>query len=516
MEQNVKKKVGNQQLDFVDVFWKIAYGWRIILLCAILGTLAGGIYKCISNYNYNRAVEVAEEAQKDVFVDDLDDFVDLVPLIEDGKVSGSSSSLPQSSLTEVERNNIYTALSYANKIKQLESYTKGSLYYNLDAYAVHSVTTQYYINTGYFTNANKDIAPDYGIDLVNAYTSYISRKGVALDIADEIGWGLNEQYLSELILSSESGNYSFQIVVMADSQEKAEELATVVEQKIENYKSKLVKTIGKHSLTVVDQYSGVGPNQELLSLQQSIMTSFITYRTQLVNLTATFSEAQKEVYKAQVDEKARVEEIEETEQVEEQAQVTNQKLSLGKKVILYCILGFLAGGTVGVIIILLLYIFNSCIKTADELSKMFDVFLLGDFEFFQERNGRWSRIDRWIDNKRNRQKLTIEEQLEFAVVNIKILSKKYDVTHLLITSSYHMEDRDMEYVKELKTRLEGQGISIEIAGELPRNALARELAAEIGKIVLVEKTLESRYEIIEKCRDICDEQGCTILGAIAL
>ena len=491
-----------QELNIIDILWKVLYGWRILVVCALIFAVVGGAYRVRSNVNYNNNL-VQQES------------VDNTTTNESSFVAGSVAS-----------DSVSQAVTYYNKINALKSYEKESIYMNLDAYSVNQVSTQYYINTGYVQNSTRDIAPDYAGDLLIAYDSYVTNHGLLAKIYENLGWDTKQEYVGELIkvsTSNSENSNSFIISVYGDTEQHAVELAEAIDKEIRNYKSILEEQIGKHSLKVVDQYTGVGYDADLDNAKTTLSSNIINYQNQLNNLLNSMPTGQQREYELAIgnisgEEPSSVEE--DTESLEDNSSLQSEELAeqlrITDKLMMYMILGFVVGIIIGAVINVLIYVLDGKIKTADECAGAFKLYLLGDFSLFEKKTGAFSKIDNWLIKLRNTEKWTYEEQLELTVANIKVLCEREDIHQLLISSTYHIDENAMKQIEDMKQRLKNVGIDLIVGDNIIRSAKTLENASQIGKMVLFEKVCTSKYEAIDKAVYMCKEQETDVLGVVVV
>lgn len=481
----VQKKANERLIRISDIMWEIIFGWRLLLICAIvLAVTLGGVMYLKDKKEAESAASKDSQQQELISVEEL-----------------------EAELTEVEYEQILVADKLAEHKNQLETYWNESIWINLDAYAVDMVVLQYYVDTNYTFDFNMEISPDYAEDVISAYVSYVNNHGACEQLSNAINWGVEARYLGELIggTANESGKM-FSVNIMGKDANKTNELARAVNEVLLQYQQVISGKIGTHELILIDQYNSTRYDSALADEQEKIEKALALYEEEYDARIANFSKNQLAVWKARQDRNEGVEN-KDSETIATPTPTVNIK---------YILLGGFGGVFLAVLWIAFTFLLNVRLKNADEIQQMHGVRSLGTLWENGKKKRIFAVVDKWLYKIKNKETLTIEEQRELMLTNISVGCRKEQVTKVYFASSVQISESDKKQVVWLCEQLREEGIEAEYGERVMVNAEAIEKMAETGQLILVEKVGLSHYDAIEKVIGVCCDLEINILGAVAL
>lgn len=464
-----------REISLSDLLWNILRGWRLIIILAIVfAILLTGIRYAKDTKNISSASQ-----KQNISLEEL-----------------------EKTLSKEEQSTLSQAKKLQKQIEEKETYQKDSTLINIDAYEENLVTIQYYIKAD----------SQYADSLINSYETYINNNGIINEVKNQLDYSIEDSYLGELILAKDSQNNdgvqvsieeskstAFSVIIIGQDAQNADELAEAVKTAIQTYSAKLSNTIGSHDLVLVDQYASIISDETLIEKQSDLQTSINTLRTQLTTLTDGFSDTQKQL-------------LEDEQEEENSTTPSVEKANFSKK---YFLLGAFVGIFLACVWITLTYILSKKIKTPEEIRELYAIRIFGNLRS-KDHKKHTTGIDCWIDSIHYKEQWTLEEQEEQIVANLSVTCKKENIQKIFLTTSLHLPEEDKEQLYALILKLEENGVEVVFGENIIRNVKAFEQMAEIGKIVIVEKTQMTQYQTLEKELILCKEQNADILGCIVI
>lgn len=493
MENNTQmwNKCEEREISLGDLLWKLVYGWRLIVVWAIVLAVCIGGLKYVKDVRATKALSQAE----------------VISLEE-----------KEESLSEEEKKALEDARVVKNAIAEKENYQSQSVLMKLNPYEKPVVTLQYYVNADYIMNYTEDIAQDYSTELVESYSSYVENKGLLSEVCSDLQWELEDVYVGELISAggrvTNNGDTSnatngsgrnFVVYLAGEDEEQLAELSRAVESALESYKSVLEEKIGTHELVLVSSLMGTVVDATLMNTQTTLADSITTLQTKLDTMTEEFTLVQKQIFEG-----------EEKEEAAEQTEVgaTPQSVSLSIK---YIVLGAFMGIFLSCVWIVLRYILSNKLKGISEFEELYGLRIFGELEDKEGKKKRFlAVVDRCLDKLRKKEQWTLEEQKELILTNLTVSCKKEAISKLFVTSSLHLTEAEKQLLETVTKELKAAGVQVVFGENIIRNAKSFEQMSEIGTVVLVEKAEQTQYKNLEKELTLCAQQGARVFGVIGL
>lgn len=469
-----------REISLLELFWKILYSWRFIVICAVIfAVILGG-------YSYVKSRQSVQNIKNQANLSEED---------------------MEESLSPEEKEAVRQAKSVQQRIEEKEKYLEESILMNLDAYHQNRKMLQYYVDTNYTWSLNSENEEDYAKELIDAYATYVDTQGILEDLKKEVKWEEEDAYIGELIAvydiqEEKSSQNTFSVYVTGKDEEMVQALSDAVETAIAEYRSLLSEKIGSHELVLVDSHEGEFVNEELAVQQENLNSSISDLKTQRDTLTSEFSEAQEKVlYGIQKENDG-------------QSQDVQLKAGFSKK---YILLGFVAGIFLSALWVVLSYVLSKKIKSAEEIQELYGMRMFGAVSVeCGNKKPFLSSVDKWLEKKQRKEKWTLEEERELILTNLSVTCKKEKILKVFFTSSLHLDEENKKNIYYFVEKLEEIGIQAAFGENILRNAKAFEQMSEIENVIFIEKAGETRYETLEKQLTLCDEQGARILGMLML
>ncbi len=469
--KNMQYEMREREIDIKDLFWEIAYGWRLILISIIVMTLLCG------GYGFWKMVRQRElqNAQEPVSVDTVKD-----------------------TLTEEELDEINQLIFYDALLNDRETYYENSILMNLDPYEKRSVVLEYCIDTQYEMNLQESIKADTMPKLTAAYREYFNQDAYMEDVIDALPQQIEEKYLSELVCFNADGSGVFTLTITGIDEEQANEIADAVSTAVESCKTKQEQLIGSHRLIVLDRYETCTVDEDLMVKQLECVQGIEETKKNQSTLLSGLTPQQTIVYSGTLE------------------NAGDTVIETNVSIINYVYLGMALGILVACFWIVCKFIYGRSLHLAKETQELYAVRCLGSIGYERKQNQPLSFVDRWLDTCQGHHIFTKEEQLERCKVSVRALCKQEAIDKLIIITSLSLHEKERACLSEVLQLLEDSGISSCVYEEVLENIEFMEQISDTAHVLIVEQVGNTKYKTLEDEIAVCMFHNIQILGMIML
>lgn len=470
-----------REISLKELFWKIVLAWKAWLICGVIfAVLFAGLRYVKDMRSYQVAIESLKSTK-----------------------GNTAKDVAETVLTADECQEVQDAKSIQQAMDKSRKYLQESVLMNIDPYQEQSLILQYYIDSDYTWNINKDISGDYTSAVTNAYAEYVKSGVVAKRIQEELGLDVEERYIEELISvekleSAVKTEDILTVQVIYNDEKVLEQMAQILKECLEEQTATINNTVGSHTLKLLSENIAVHTDSELAEKQSTVQSQMDSYRTQLNTLLDTMTEDQL----AELDIVLAGE--------EEIVTGTLVKPSFSKK---YLVLGFATGVIMVILWICGVAIFTSKLQSSQELETMYGLRLFGTMKKERKAVG----LDKVLLSlkNRNQKQLSKKASFQFLISNLELACKAENVTQIFMTGT-EIEHMEKAWLEEFVQKMEQAGIIVVYGENICYDAVNLRKASEIGCAILLEESGCSIYEEITKEVKILSEQNVKILGCIGV
>ena len=470
-----------REISLKELFWKIVLAWKAWLICGVIfAVLFAGLRYVKDMRSYQVAIESLKSTK-----------------------GNTAKDVAETVLTADECQEVQDAKSVQQAMDKGRKYLQESVLMNIDPYQEQSLILQYYIDSDYTWNINKDISGDYTSAVTNAYAEYVKSEVVTKRIQEELGLDVEERYIEELISVEELESAVktediLTVQVIYNDEKVLEQMAQILKECLEEQTATINNTVGSHTLKLLSENIAVHTDSELAEKQSTVQSQMDSYRTQLNTLLDTMTEDQL----AELD----------IVLAEEEEIVTGTlvKPSFSKK---YLVLGFATGVIMVILWICGVAFFTSKLQSSQELETMYGLRLFGTMKKERKAVG-LDKVLLSIKN-RNQKQLSKKASFQFLISNLELACKAENVTQIFMTGT-EIEHMEKAWLEEFVQKMEQAGIIVVYGENICYDAVNLRKASEIGCAILLEESGCSIYEEITKEVKILSEQNVKILGCIGV
>lgn len=468
---NVSRKY-EREIELKDIFFKILFNWRKIIIVSILFSLLFGGYRFVRDL-------------KNMF---NEDFISL------------QEKEYNNNLKEYDANLYYynnKINNITNNIKRQEDYNDNSLLMKVDPYNKYVSSITYYVDTNYLIMPNLTYQNvDTSTAIISAYKSI----GLNADLYDyvvrNLSFSTEVRYIQELIdLYTESDTNMIYIKVFSYDEKTCDEIYNLVYKYFEIKQKEINNKIGEHSLSVINN---------------NILRTEIDYKLEDIQKenNQMIIEYRKSLQEAQKAEKALIKPV--------QYVYTSSKIVKGS--IKYAGLGFFIGAFISFCCLLLTILMSDKLINSNELRSRYNLKILGEYST-RDKKKLFNFVDTIIFKMEGRYHSCFSESeaIKRIVFNISNLfsTESSENNSVLLTGT--INDDDIELIcKKLINSFPNTSLNFRYGGNLNYSADTLNEVGKCNAIIIIEKiNTSSNYEIINEINSI-KELKKKIIGAIVL
>lgn len=533
------------EIDLLDLLYNVALKWRVMIIAAILFALLGGGYQLYKNDKTNQLVDAYEEYNQ-LEKSELEDSEKFENVYESQEASARKAALESvsedkvtfSELKESEIRDFYRladaqlsddqlktvddAVYMYGSLLDREKYEEESIWINLNYERVGTGFALYHVDTGHTTNYAGITEDNYREALRDAYVAYINNSSEI----PGIDWSDNIRYIRELFSVHLTSDGNISIYTYAENEEKAKELVDAIGAMLESYTPTLKRQIGNHKVIKINE---LYDTQEVLAVKDArddAKNDTNSYRSSMNSYYKGFNIYQAAKFHFEtLKQYGKTPSFSDILSKNETYVKTYKKNSSTVPVRVYFTRGvkkmIVLGGAGGVFLIALvfasLYIIDGKVKSGNEISEKYGVYLIGDLDAFHYVNPkRRFFIDRWIYSWKNRKKRTEEECKDYIVANSCITCRSAETKKVVITSVEELDEKAMAVAESVKKGLVDAGIDASISCDILTNAKSIEEVSNSGRCILMGQIGKTRRADVLKAAEFIYAQKIKVLGAISL
>ena len=485
-----------REIDLLDMMADVLSHWRGLIVSLVLGAvLLGGV----GYLNSCRKVQNAQQQE---------------PAEQNEVTIQKQLEQMEKSLDAKSRAIVLSVVDDEKEYGLKKTYFENSIYMQLNPLQTVKTELLYQVQTA---------AGDNGGQLGALYTALLNNVGLFDWAAQQTG--IEAGYVGELISAETVSSLTIQskteklqqemsigtncvkVSILQSDTETCQKLAEAIKTYISEQRKTLNDKVGQHALVLVSENTGSVMNKDLMNDQIKCRNEILSLQATIATAKADFSEEQKQYYELLT--------WEEAEQSEQPAQyVTTEEESkltptISKK---YVLLGAVLFAFAYAVVLCMVYIFNTKLRTSDELQSIYGIPQIG---LVVRESSRKVVLDKWVDSLRNcgKRKFTAEQSMELAFAAIKIAAVKNGLNNICLMGC-DMSAGAGKVCESLKAALEKEQINVTILDNVLYDAESMEKIDAMQGAVLVEKAGSTLYNEIADELELLNRQEIKILGGI--
>ncbi len=457
-----------RNVDLIELFWNILFGWRQIICFGIIFALLFGVIKYLKDY---RNFQIAQHI-------DLDQ--------------------EEAEFTAEEEKQIEEARAMMKRIENYQKYMDTSALMQVDPYSKPIIELQYYVESDYTYNYTQDNYSDYTTDLMSLYYNYVKSGEMSNKLIENVRLSISQADFSELCSISQIGE-TMAIGITWTEEEKLEEISEFIKSELSRKETDF-QEVGSHRLKLLRESQNVIVDIELAERKNTFSNNVTYITTQLNALKATMSEQQLKQLG------------DESEQGDGKEAIAEPNLNFK-----FIILGAACGVLLLCIWIAYQTIFAVKLQKPEEIHSLYNVRFLGEIAVQSYKRRFLSVIDEKLLSIKNRRKrkLSMEQQVKIVSTNVALSCKRQGISCIYMTGSEY-ENINIAVLNMLKKELSIQNIQTEEGGNVFYDADSLKAGTEIGNILFVEQKGKSHYDEMYNELNLIKEQNNYILGVVVL
>lgn len=484
-----------REISLIDLMVEILLKWRVIIVWMLVGGILMGGFGYTRSYRTAQAQKAALEAQlHQAESEDLTEWEYL-----------------QSILTEIQINNVNTAVSYESLREAKAAYLQESIKMQLDPLNVPRVQLTFQV-----------VAEDVEtIQIVEPIYENMITGGLSQWLAQEAGDDVSEAAISELIsLGRNSGTLlrgsdTFTVAIYYISEEQCLQLAEEVDEYLQEQHSQLVRTMGAHQIQLVNQNFSYVMDTALLDSRQKIQSDMASWSTSAAKLKDAFSAEEWQYYAYLNADKQQGDSVGE-QQSEEQSALSETVIqpSVSTK---YVLMGIILFAFIYAFYVFLKYILSGRIRATDDMTSLYGVPELGVISVEKEGKKLLAFVDGWILKLRdwNKRRFSMEEAIGLAAVAVKMAAKKEGLNEICCIGC-NLKTNAVKTADAIQNVLKDANISMKVLNNALYDQEAMEQLLSARGAFLLERAGETLYEEISREIELLHRQEIKVLGIIVV
>lgn len=473
----------NREISLTEMFWFVLSKKFCLCLCIVFFICMFGVSGIFESYYHSRD-KVAQSYEE--------------------MMSEFSEPRQELILSAVQLNNTYKSMNESINTNYLMMLNPDNLVKG---------TLQYYVDTGYTIDLSEDIGNDYTDEIIEMYVLMADGNEV---INDVMGLGINNLERNDvdyLVATTVTGGV-FKVVVCAN-EDDCQRILNVIKECIEQNHENVTEGIGEHKISLVSENYICTYSDYIRNAQTARRNQLKTYSDNLTTVKKSLTESEVEAFNKIVSNN-----------------ITTETKKVGIIFIIKCfVIGAVVGFLVGAVILVIVYMFGSTIKSISEVEQIFNLNLIG--KVVVNPNIFKLKRNKIFDIKNEEEQIkyivrTIEAECNLkGIKSVALCStqpysvlpddadiKKYEMKE----TGLYLKDTDfiskkMVFVK-IFDRLLKDGIEVKWITDLSSNTEHLDNVLNVGNCILVGNLDLSERKIIEETINICDRLEINILGMI--
>lgn len=522
-----------REISLVDLVVEILLRWRKFLIFMLCGAVLAGAAGYARTWRAARAQEMQPQEESRTQEEELlaEKKQRAEEKLQEEKELMEAPDYPDnivSGITGLQRINVQNVLNNEEVYREKLVYQENSAILKMSPDRVYRGRITFLISS-------QSREQSYSIEAV--YRDVIAGGEIAKYMAERLGIS---EYLTELISVQDNlgnrmeGTDSFSVTVSYYDEQVCQKMAQTVVEYIQDKQEELSRQLGEHEVKAVNNSLIEVYDAKVLDTQQSFASELVSLQNTIESAKTAFSYEewqyydlmtngrltglaltmleQKELEEAKQAEAAAEAVAEEEDTAQDTAPVAPVKPGISMK---YILLGMVLAAFLYAFVLFIVYVFNTKIRKADDLQRLFLIPQLGLIPEGQERKKIFGGIDRWIESLRERKKRRFdrEEALGLAAVAVRMAAERNRLSTVYLIGC-DLKEQVRAVCDYLRGVLADSKIETVILSNVLYDASAMSELDGAKGVVLVEKAGSTLYTEIEQELTLLKREEISVLGGI--
>lgn len=448
-----------KQIDLKDLFFKILYRWRVLLIAMILGGVIFGVYGYVSIQNEREA-----------------------------KI-GDTGKNYLAELTEEQVENIEYFLEYEKQYLLAKENFENSIIQKIDELNM-------YVLNNVYTVVCDNLERAYVLE--EAYEQCLESNEFYERVAEKCS-EISSIEVSKLLnieknnTKVDTGKAAFTVTFMFDDERICSDVGNVLEDYINELTDRFQDIYGDGSIELVLSKVSKSNSNGIVNIKLAEFSDFETVKNKYSQLKGIVTTEQIDIYKNN--------------------KVNNSKTVYVKKIVMGSMLFLI----ISVMVIAIKYLMDNSIKTEQEVADVYKIPVLGVVNKDKKKKKIFGLIDNIIIKIENGKKkiLDKEESKKIISTQISLICQKNALSDVGIVRC-DINNESKEICDEIASKIEMNKIKPILIDDIMYNAKEMLKLKEIGGVMLMVTLNETRADEFEKCLEILKRQNIKIIGYIAV
>lgn len=448
-----------KQIDLKDLFFKILYRWRMLLVAMVVGGIIFGVYGYISVQN--EIEEKVGDTGKNYLLD----------------------------LTEAEVAKIDYFLEYEKQYLIAEENFENSIIQKMDESNIYTLNNVYTVICDNLDRAYiMEKAYEQCLESNEFYEKLAEACG-ELEVADVPKFFYVEKYNTNI----DTGRLAFTVSFWFEGEEKCKAVSDVITDYVNELAVKFQGVYGEGNVELLSSEVSKSGSSELINSKLVELSSFQDMKNTYLELKNGITKEQIKIYK--------------------QNEINDSIVVYVKKIVIGIILFFI----IAVIVITFKYLMDNSIKNEIEIAEVYRIPVLGVVNKDRKNKKIFGAIDNIIAKieKGNKKILGKEDSEKIISTQISLICQKKELADIGIVEC-NINNEKNEICDEIACKIETNKINAKVISEIMHNPKEMLKIKEIGGVVLAVTLNETKEDNFEEQLNILKRQDFEILGCIVI
>lgn len=450
-------KTNNSEIDIFDLLIDVALKWKKIICFMLVLAIIFGFYTFVSNKN---------------------------KLVDETQIEKAKLSLTDEEIEEVEDSANLIFL-YREMYDNQKEYVDNSIYQNLDAYKIPTITLTYYVDNHFQISYPAIQENNNLISIVQTYINSLSRDALFLKFQEKVDDSIDAKYYNELVVANSVGQSDGIFVVNLYYKDNTglSIMADIVKSYMDSLYDEIFKIYGDYDIKISSETIHYTVNYTMNDRQRDNLDKISYLNSEINKLENSYVDDQLNYLQLLI----------------------NEDLVEEKSVVKQAAFGAIIGALLVVVFDIIKYLFTGTIKTAKSVIRIVgddvDTVIIADTQK--------SRFDRWLYSLKIKNDNPYLISIDELANRVNSFIADNHSSKLAIINSFNND----ESMDELKLAITSDVEVIFVEG-IYNSINESEKIKSCDCAILIEKVYVSKEKDIMVEKRITDDFGTMVIGVV--
>lgn len=481
-----------EKISLRALFVYICKQYKLLLITAIMGMICLSAANLIKGQNYSDTIKETDVISPEDLEQSRNDLDRVQQNLEDSKEKLQNQKILlqeyKNTLTEYEKN------------------------WNADIYMQTNADNRYGISTVYQISGKNEASVDQILNLINtAFNDMYDVIASKLTEDDLTSYNIQRLFKADVNLSQNQVTLTVSYETQSGLDQIKDLYHAWIEEKLKAYSTKYPDA--ELEITIKEENEYIYYDSDIFKEQRTADEKKITLQNNIANMSASVTSTQNEIVNLRTQIKELEETLKKAEQLGENTIVLSEEKIVSKtSIIIYLILGTVAGILFGVIFCAFCYMYGPKLRDTDDMRCRTGENVIGTL--YSPVYSKHGQIFRWLDRWNGVYEITdMDAQMRRLAIDLSIQLRKRDLSDFVLTGTV-----DETIISEIGNKLSAymEGFLIYTGANPVANIETAQKLLSANIVVTLEKIGESQVSEIQTLRDYLKACHVQVLGGITI